>query len=90
MESMSSRVDLLIEDLHLQDCQDTTIGDAMSRGISGGQVTDLNIYFILNEHDLKCRLFTGQAYEHRHIPRDPPPRPLPRRADQRPRLADRQ
>lgn len=33
------RVAALIERLALQSCADTTIGDALSRGISGGQAS---------------------------------------------------
>ena len=39
------RVAALLERLGLVACADTTIGDALSRGISGGQVTGCPPYF---------------------------------------------
>ena len=43
------RVAALIERLALQSCADTTIGDALSRGISGGQASLIVLTWCLHE-----------------------------------------
>lgn len=46
-EEILGRVPLIIEDLNLSECQDVIVGDALNRGISGGQAKRTNVALAL-------------------------------------------
>ena len=43
LDALEKRVERLIEDLMLESCKDTIVGNSLSRGVSGGQAKRVNI-----------------------------------------------